>query len=181
MAMIRRVARRYAEAAFGLASASQTQDAWASDLDRLAVLLDVPEAEKALTSPAVPPAQKLAVVDAEAPGLPQPVRNLVQLLLHRDRLELLPDIARAYRELLNRQRGIVTAQVTTAVPLDDAERQALTQRLAAYVGKQVEVEAQVDPAIMGGVVARVGDLLLDGSVRGRLEALRQRLVTSGRL
>lgn len=181
MAMIRRVARRYAEAVFALAQQAKAEDAWAADLDRLAALVGVPVAEKALTSPAVPPAQKLAVIDAEVPNLHPQVRNLVQLLLHRDRLDLLPDLAAAYRELLNRARGIVTAQVTTAVPLDEAERAVLTQRLSAYVGKDVQLQAVVDPAIMGGVVARVGDLLLDGSVRSRLETLRRRLVASGRL
>jgi len=179
--MIRRAARRYAEAAFGLATAAGTQDAWANDLDQLAALVDVPEAEKALTSPAVPARQKLAVIDAEVPKLQPVVRNLVELLLHRDRLEMLPDIALAYRALLNESRGIVVAQVTMAVPLEDGERDGLAQRLSAHVGKQVTIERQVDPAIMGGVVARIGDLLIDGSVRGRLEALRRRLVANGRV
>lgn len=180
MAMIRRAARRYAEAAFALAQQSQAEDVWARDLQRLADLLTVPVAEKALTSPAVPAAQKLAAIDAELPDLQPTVRNLVQLLLRRDRLELLPDIAAAYRELLHRARGIVTAQVTTAVPLDEAQRALLAERLSRYLGRQVELETQVDPAILGGVVARVGDLLLDGSVRGRLEALRRRLAADGR-
>src|SRR5579875_3681040 len=171
--MIRRTARRYAEAAFALARQTQAEDAWARDLQRLADLLAVPVAEKALTSPAVPAAQKLAAIDAELPDLQPPVRNLVQLLLR--------DIAAAYRELWHRARGIVTAQVTTAVPLSDAQRALLAERLGRYVGRQVELETNVDPSIMGGVVARVGDLLLDGSVRGRLEALRRRLATDGRV
>jgi len=181
VAMIRPAARRYAEAVFGLAQSDQSYDTWASELDRLAALLDVPLAAKALTSPAVPARQKLAVIDAEIPDLRAPTRNLLQLLLHRDRLELLPDIARAYRDRLNRERGIATAQVTTAVPLDDATRQQLAARLSRYARQRVEIEATVDPSIIGGVVARIGDTLLDGSVRGRLESLRRRLAASGRL
>jgi F-type H+-transporting ATPase subunit delta len=179
--MIRPAARRYAEAVFGLARESGSFDPWAADLDRLAALLEIPMAETALTSPAVPPDRKLAVIDAEVPNLSPQTRNLLQLLLYRDRLELLPDIARAFRELLNRHRGIATAQVTTAVPLDDAARALLAARLSRYVGQQVEMQMTVDPSIIGGVVARIGDQLLDGSVRGRLETLRRRLAASGRL
>ena len=179
--MIRHAARRYAEAVFGLAQAENGYDAWATDLDRLAELLEVPLAAKALTSPAVSTEDKLRVIDAEVPNLQPQTRNLLQLLLHRDRLELLPDIARAYHELLNRARGIATAQVTTAVPLDDAARVQLAARLSRYVGQRVEMQTTVDPSIIGGVVARVGDTLLDGSVRGRLEALRRRLVAQGRV
>ena len=181
MAMIRPAARRYADAVFGLASQDNSHDAWAADLDRLAALLDVPLAAKALTSPAVPASRKLAVIDAEVPGLRPQTHNLIYLLLHRDRLELLPEIAVAFRELLNRARGIATAHVTTAVALDDAARQLLAARLSRYLGQQVELVPTVDPGIMGGVVARVGDLLLDGSVRGRLEGLRRRLAATGRI
>jgi F-type H+-transporting ATPase subunit delta len=181
MPMIRPVARRYAQAIFDLAREDQSYDTWARDLDQLTALLEVPLAEKALTSPAVPTPRKTAVIQAELPALQPHARNLVQLLLHRDRLELLPDIARAYRELLNRARGIAVAHVTTAVPLDEAARAQLAARLSRYVGQQVQMETTVDPSIIGGVVARVGDQLLDGSVRGRLDALRRRLTATGRI
>ncbi len=180
MPIIRSAARRYAEAVFGLAQSDASYDAWAADLDRLAALLEVPVAAKALTSPAVPAARKLAFITAELPDLRPPARNLVGLLLRHDRLELLPEIAVAYRELLDRLRGIATAHVTTAVPLDDEARAVVAERLARYIGKQVRIEATVDPSILGGVVARVGDTLIDGSVRGRLEALRRRLTAAGR-
>jgi F-type H+-transporting ATPase subunit delta len=179
MARVRPAARRYAAAVFSLAAQENSQDAWAADLDRLAALLEVALNEKALTSPAVPVSQKLAVIAAEAPGLRPETNNLIRLLLHRERLELLPEIAQSYRELLNRARGIAVAHVTTAVPLDDATRAQLAARLTRYVGQQIEMQTSVDPSILGGVVVRVGDLLLDGSVRGRLEALRRRLVATG--
>jgi F-type H+-transporting ATPase subunit delta len=179
VARIRTVARRYAEAVFGLAAQDSSYDAWAADLDRLGALLDVPIVSKALMSPAVPAREKVNVIAAEAPGLRPQTNNLISLLLHRERLELLPDIARAFHERLNRMRGIAVAEVTTAVPLDDSSRAQLAARLTRYVGQQIEMETAVDPAIMGGVVVRVGDLLLDGSVRGRLEALRRRLAATG--
>ncbi|HLH21461.1 MAG TPA: F0F1 ATP synthase subunit delta [Chloroflexota bacterium] len=173
--MIRSAARRYADAVFDLAKQENSYDAWSTDLDRLAALLEVPVAARALTSPVVSPAQKMRVIEAEVPNLMPHTRNLLQLLLHRDRLGLLPDIAAAFHERLNRERGIVTAQVTTAEPLDAAAQAALVAKLSAYVGKQVRLETSVDPSIIGGVVARIGDQLIDGSVRGRLETLRRRL------
>jgi F-type H+-transporting ATPase subunit delta len=164
---------------FALAVEDNSYDAWAADLDRLAALLEVPLVQKALTSPAVPISQKLAVIAAEAPGLRAETNNLIRLLLHRERLELLPEIAASYHELLNRARGISVAHVITAVPLDEASRAQLASRLERYVGQKVEMQTSVDPSIIGGVVVRVGDTLLDGSVRGRLEALRRRLAATG--
>ncbi|HZR99553.1 MAG TPA: F0F1 ATP synthase subunit delta [Chloroflexota bacterium] len=179
MARVRPAARRYAEAVFALAAEDNSYDAWAADLDRLGALLEVPVVAKALDSPAVPISQKLAVIAAEAPGLRPQTNNLIRLLLHRERLELLPEIAASYRELLNRARGIAVADVVTAVPLDEASRAQLASRLERYVGQKVEMQTSVDPSIIGGVVVRVGDTLLDGSVRGRLEALRRRLAATG--
>jgi F-type H+-transporting ATPase subunit delta len=181
VAIIRPAARRYAEAIFGLAEQDQSFDAWASDLDRLAELLDVAAAEHALASPALTVTQKLNIFRAEIPELRPASGNLLRLLLHRGRLNLLPEIALAYGELLNRSRGIATAHVTTAIPLDDASRAQLVARLTQYTGQRVQLEASVDPTVMGGVVARIGDLLIDGSVRGRLEALRRRLAATSRL
>jgi F-type H+-transporting ATPase subunit delta len=181
VATIRPAARRYAEAIYDLGRQGNSLDAWANDLQRLADLLEVPVAEKALTSPAVPVQQKLSVIDTEVPNLQPQARNLLLLLLHRDRLNILPEIAAAYREALNKARGIVTAQVTTAIPLDAEGQAEVAARLARYTGQQVQLETSVDPAILGGVIARVGDLRIDGSVRGRLEGLRRRLAASGRL
>jgi F-type H+-transporting ATPase subunit delta len=173
--MIRSAARRYADAVFELARAENSYDAWTADLDRLAELMQVPAAERALTSPVITPAQKMSVIEAEVPSLTPHTRNLLQLLLHRDRLGLLPDIAAAFHERLDRERGIVTAHVTTAEPLDPAAQAGLVAKLSTYVGRQIRVETSVDPSIIGGVVARIGDQLIDGSVRGRLESLRRRL------
>jgi F-type H+-transporting ATPase subunit delta len=181
VAIIRPAARRYADAIFGLAQQDQSYDAWGRDLDRLAELLEVDAAAKALDSPALSVTQKLGIFQAEIPELRSVTGNLLRLLLHRGRLNLLPEIAAAYRERLNRARGIATAEVTTAIPLDESGRAELAARLSRYTGQQVQLETRVDPAIMGGVVARIGDLLIDGSVRGRLETLRRRLAATGRL
>jgi F-type H+-transporting ATPase subunit delta len=178
VAMIRSAARRYAAAVFELARAQNSYDAWTADLDRLAELMEAPDAARALTSPVISPTQKMSVIEAEVPTLAPSTRNLLQLLLHRDRLGLLPDIAAAFHERLDRERGIVTAHVTTAEPLDPATQAGLVAKLTTYVGPQIRIETSVDPTIIGGVVARIGDQLIDGSVRGRLETLRRRLAAT---
>jgi F-type H+-transporting ATPase subunit delta len=101
--------------------------------------------------------------------------------VQRDRLDEVPGIADALQDLINAQRGIITAEVTTAIPLDQEMEHLVAQRLAAYLNRdpgKVTILSRVDPSIIGGVVARVGDQVLDDSVRGRLERLRQTLAGS---
>jgi len=178
VSIIRPAARRYAQAIFALAREDNSYDRWCSELEQIAALFAIPLAAKALTSPVLSAERKVAVIETEVPDLQPRTRNLLRLLAHHNRLRLLPEIASALRELVNRARGIATARVTTAVPLDAAAQELLAERLGRYLGQQVELETTVDPSIIGGVIARVGDLLLDGSVRGRLEALRRRLLVA---
>jgi F-type H+-transporting ATPase subunit delta len=103
------------------------------------------------------------------------VSSLLTLLLERKRIDQLPVLAEAFADLVRQQKGIRLAEVTTAVPLNEADRAAVAQWLTRYLGYAVDVRYAVDPEIIGGVVARVGDQLIDGSVRGRLEGLRRAL------
>jgi F-type H+-transporting ATPase subunit delta len=122
--------------------------------------------------------EKRSVLEQLLPRVtPTPaVQRFVMLLLERGRIVLLPAIARAYRDMMDLHLGRVRAKVTSAQPLDagalDRVRRALEQR----TGKQVLLETAVDPELVGGVVARVGDLVLDGSVRTQLEDLRAKLL-----
>ena len=114
---------------------------------------------------------------------PNPARNFLHILAERDRLVEVPGIADALRELINQRRGIITADVTTAVPLDAEMERLVAERLAAYLHRdadKVTIHSRVDPEIIGGVIARVGDQLIDDSVRGRLERLRRTLAGSTR-
>ena len=99
------------------------------------------------------------------------------LLVRRGRIELLPEVAAQLRRLYDQRQGIVKATVTSAAPLTEAETIALRERLAGMTGGRVDLSVQVDPAILGGVMVRLGDRLIDGSVRGRLERLRTRLAS----
>jgi F-type H+-transporting ATPase subunit delta len=104
------------------------------------------------------------------------VRNFINLLIERNRLDLLADIIVAYQKLLDENLGIVRARITSAGPLDAAQQRDIAERLEQVTGKHVRVELSVDPALIGGVVARVGSTIYDGSIRQQLQVFKQRLI-----
>ena len=106
-----------------------------------------------------------------------PVLNLVKLMLRRGRIEQLPQVAAEFRRLDNARQGIVPATATSATPLSQDEVRALVARLEQMTGARIELDLQVDPSLLGGLIVRVGDRMIDGSVRGRLERLRNQLVS----
>jgi F-type H+-transporting ATPase subunit delta len=171
-------ARRYASAAFTVAAQTGDYDAWLQTLTEVARILQMPSARVVFMSPAVPARQKEAALDQLLPNVSPTLRNFLHILVQRDRLTQVPGIADALRDLINAQRGIITAEVTTAIPLDQEMERLVAQRLAAYLNRdpgKVNILSRVDPAIIGGVVAQVGDQVIDDSVRGRLERLRRAL------
>jgi F-type H+-transporting ATPase subunit delta len=170
------VARRYAQAVFGLAKDHNQLDEWDADLATIAQTLQQPDLRAALASVKAPFSVKRELVERVFGGSIRPLaQNFLLLLIQRGRLDLLDAIIAYYRELVDEERGIARARVTTAVPLDDTERERVAQRLAAITGKQIRLETTVDPSILGGLIARIGDKLIDGSARTRLVALRRRL------
>ncbi len=181
MARTGTVARRYAEAAFEIALRDDTVDVWLDQLTRLGQATTDGSVVRTLENPNVPIESRhkalMAVLGDK--GLPK-VGNLLGLVLRRRRVDSLGEIAREFRRLYNRRAGIVEATATSALPLADAEVDALRARLEQRTQGKVELEMKVDPQLLGGVQVRIGDLLIDGSVRGRLERLRGQLA-SGRL
>jgi F-type H+-transporting ATPase subunit delta len=170
-------ARRYAEAAFELAKKHNTLDRWLSDLKTAAGILADPQLLRTLENPKLPKARKRAQVDAAFPVSLDPlVKNLLYMLVDRERIGVLAQLRDAFTELYNRDQGIVVAEVTTAVDLDSAEQQKVEARLRQLTGaKRIDLRVHTDPRIIGGLIARVGDMLYDGSVRSRLNDLQERL------
>lgn len=166
-------ALRFAEAAFGVAREQNQLDAWLDALEQASSVFENHAAALFLTSPVEPADKKLSVLDQLLPRVPATVHNFLVILARRDRLDLIPEITAAFRRLLNEHRGIVVAEVTTAVPLDDRQKSLIASRLGQRLGKTVALETRVDPGILGGVVAQIGDNVIDGSVRGRLDRLRR--------
>lgn len=174
--MIRDIAaRRYGEAAFQIASESGTEERWSEGLSLMAVAFSDPQMAAVMQEARVSTDDKIALVEKTLESVDTLVLNLARLLVLRDRTALAPQIAEAYQELVDAQQGIAHALVTTAVPLSEDERSAVAEKLSEISGKQVVADTNVDEAIIGGLVARVGDTLIDGSTRSRLAALRQRL------
>ncbi len=171
-------ARRYAEAAFEVAQRDGTIEAWRSELDTAAAIIGDERAISALANPALPIDQRSVAVAALLKGTASgPVQNLIQLLLRRGRIEELGRVAAEFRRLDDRRQGITHASVTSAAPLTPDEIRALTARLEATTGGRVVLDTAVDESLLGGLVVRVGDRLIDGSVRGRLERLRNQLIS----
>ena len=174
MALFGSAPRRYAEAIFDLAKAENAVDGYRASLDSLAAGI-TPQAIRALRNPSVPVKQRLAAVEAATKGRPRAIRSLLLLLEKRDRIALLPGIARAYGDLVDRRAGIVTAKITTAVALDAAQQRAFIERLEKASGKKIKATFAVDESLIGGARVQLGDHLVDSSVRAQLNALRQSL------
>jgi F-type H+-transporting ATPase subunit delta len=170
-------ARRYAEAAFQLATRDRALDAYGDGLDLAADMTGRPEVTALLRNPARPLRERTELVDSLLAGrIPEPVLKLMGLLVARGRVDKVTNVAAEYRRLLNRERGIVDALATSAAPLSAAETKALASKVAEMTGRTVDLRVEVDESLIGGLTVRVGDTLYDASVRGRLERLRERLV-----
>ena len=167
-------ARRYAEAIFDLAAADAAVDAYRASLDALAAAI-TPQVLRALRDPSVPVKRRLAAVDAATKGQPRAIRSVLLLLEQRDRIALLPAIAREFGDLVDRRAGIVKAKITTAVPLDEDQRTAFVERLEKSSGKKLNASFTVDPELIGGARVQLGDHLVDSSVRAQLHALLTQL------
>ncbi|MBI2853202.1 MAG: ATP synthase F1 subunit delta [Chloroflexi bacterium] len=164
--------RRYAQAVFQIALEKQEPDLWLADLVKISKLGEDAALVAVLGNPKVRFDDKTRLLSAELAGVNPLALSLVYLLVARNRFGLVGDIAAEYQELLDSHRGIEAAEVVTAVPLDEEDRAGLVRRLEAMVGKKVTLKTSVDTGLLGGVVARVGGKLFDGSTRTRLEALK---------
>ena len=176
MARRETAARRYAEAALEIGRADGTLDAWERDLALLGELLGHAELRRLLEHPAIPFARKEKVMQQVAGGdVSREALALVLLMVRRGRPGAIGRMVEHFGELLRRERGIVLAEVRTALPLDDEQRRAVAARLAELTGDRVEMNETVDESLIGGIAVRIGDRLYDASVRSRLERLRARM------
>lgn len=172
------VARRYAKALFGLALESGRVEAWSQSLATLAsALRDAPDLAAIVADPLHGREERHAIVEhlASAVRLEDAPANLLRLLADRSRLDRLGDVLRAFGELADQQLGRLRARVVSAVPLERDAVDALARRLSELTRATVLVDRSVDPALLGGVVAQVGSVVYDGSVRTQLQDLKRSL------
>ena len=173
------VARRYARALLEALSDSAQLDTAADQLGALAdTLRTQPELRELFSSPTFSKAQRTAVAEGLLQSLgnvPKALDGLIRLLSERDRLLILPDIARLFHDLADQRLGRLRGEVTSAVPLPPDLLRSVEQSLEKATQRDVVLTAKVEPLLVGGVTARVGSLLFDGSLRTQLEDLRTQL------
>jgi F-type H+-transporting ATPase subunit delta len=143
-----------------------------------AMVRESSELRHVLLSPAVSITKKRAVIGRFAESVPfsRLVRNFLFLVIDRRRSDILADIADAFELALDERMGIVRAEVKSASPLTESQQSELQQQLSRVSGKQVRCNFSIDPALIGGVTARIGSTVYDGSVRTQLHNMRERLV-----
>jgi F-type H+-transporting ATPase subunit delta len=174
------VARSYAEALFELGEKHGAHDELALGLNTITSLLDAdPRIRAFLETPKIAVARKRDTLRATLEEQVSPLfMNFVLVVLQKRRQRLLHTIAAEYRELLDRKLGRLHVQVTLAHEPDDTTEQGITSELSRILGRSVIPHISVDPALLGGIVVRYGDRVLDGSLRHRLMSLRQRMVAA---
>lgn len=174
-------ARRYAEAIFDLAVETETLDEWSHDLRTIVDFVGERDVATVLSSGRVPRSEKERLLEAGLRSNVGPLAmNLVRLLNEREKIMQARDIQQVFQERVDAHRGIAHAVVTTAVPLTEDGQRAVVERLSAITGKRVDITTNVDESIIGGMVARIGDQLIDGSTRTRLQALKRSLEGAAR-
>jgi F-type H+-transporting ATPase subunit delta len=174
-------AARYARAFADVVQAEKlSQDEVNRQLnDVSATLGESRELREILFNPAMPVATRIRVIDALAPklGISREVRNLLAVLLRHERLSAFDEIVREYHAEMDRRQGQAKAEVVSARRLDEGERAALQQQASKLAGTQVRATFREDRDLLGGVLVRIGSTVYDGSVRGRLERLKEELIS----
>ena len=178
------VVRRYAVALLNHAKKVGTVDAVAADMKSLSdVITQSGQLAAFLNHPLIAGEKKKALVDKTFGGMVSPkVLDFVKLLIDKGRIDTLRLVIAEFVVLVREYKNIAAAEVVTAVPLTDEQRKALEAALEKRTGKDIEIHATVDASVMGGVSVRIGDTILDGTVRSQIERLREQLInTTGAL
>jgi F-type H+-transporting ATPase subunit delta len=166
------IARPYAKAAFDYASERKAFAAWSQLLATAAAVVADARVAKLLNSPRVAPAELAQMIaDIGGSSVDEQGRNFLGTLAANRRLGLLPEIATMFEELRAEAEIVAEVQVTSALPLDDAQKQRLTGALKKRLKREVRLHVDIDASLLGGAIVRAGDLVIDGSLRARLERL----------
>lgn len=177
MAAREKLIRGYAQALFAVADAEGELDRVEDELYRFGKTVEAqPKLREALTDPALPPERKIAVIrEILEQKASRHTIALLGFLVEEGRAKDVPKILEALAEVVAEQRNRALAEVRSAVPLDEERRKKLAKALSKATGRDVEIKVLVDPSLVGGVVARVDDLVFDGSVKRKLEMAREQL------
>jgi F-type H+-transporting ATPase subunit delta len=175
-----RIVRRYASALFAAASRAGPVDQVESDLGLVNYAIEQsPDLWEALVSPIIPPPKKREILaDIFEGKVSEITLSYLGLCVDKRREEVIRETEAEFVTLANEARGIILAEATSATELSDDQEARLISKLSETTGKRVELSRKVDPSLIGGLLVRMGDTVIDGSIRGQLEALRERLLES---
>ena len=171
------IARPYAKAVFDLAQEASAFDAWAPALEQLAVISNDGDFNALVSDPRVEGARIAELLtDLTKDSLPEGGVNFINLLVQNDRVELLSDINQQYTDLVAKAQALVNAEVVTAKPLTEDQKSSLAVALEQRLGMKVKLAETVDAGLIGGAIIKAGDLVIDGSAKGRIEKLTTKLM-----
>jgi len=169
------LALRYGQAVFEIAAEHQNFNTWRDNLDTLVRMVLDKDVLLFLENPRVSLAKKREVLEPKLKGVNPMAVNLLYLLAERNGLGMLPNIGADYQRRLDEVRGVAHAQVTAAVPLSEDETAEIRKKLGDMFGKHIEITTKLDPSLLGGIVAKVGDKVIDGSLSRRLQDLKREI------
>jgi F-type H+-transporting ATPase subunit delta len=177
MSELTTAARPYARAVFAYASEHDDIKQWSHALNLLAAVVYQPKMKKLLDNPRLNWKQAADMILQVCEGeLTEPAQNFVRLLAERGRILLTPEIAALFQHYYSRAQGVIEAQVISATEISDQQLSAITQALSRRLGKNVTVKTSIDRELLGGAVIKAGDLVIDGSIKGRLDKLGSALI-----
>ena len=174
-------ARRYAQAVFEIAMEKKELERWQADLVKVLTAVSGDDFLAALESPKIKFEVKSRLLKERLGAINPLAMNLALLLVSRSAINIIGEIVREYKNLLDEYRGVKAAEVITAVAVDELEEKKLADKLGELVKAKVEITSQVNPDILGGMVVRVGGKLLDGSTRSKLAYLKRQLEIGERI
>ena len=169
--------QRYAQAIFDLALENNEVEQWGQDLEVVSEAFQDSDFAALMKHADMSAADKRAATGSVLAGVDTMVRNLVDLLVSKGSVDSIPDVYTSYTELLDQHLGRQRVEVTTAIALDEAEANRITSFVSELVRREVVLTTKVDESILGGLVIQIGDRLLDGSTKARLDGLKNRLHT----
>jgi F-type H+-transporting ATPase subunit delta len=172
--------KRYAKAVFEIAQEHQDFDTWQRDLQQMTALALNSEIATVMENPKFSFENKTRLLNNQLKSINRLALNLTYILTQDGNFSLISAISQDYQDLLDNFRGIDKAEIITAIPLDDKEKNKLTEQLGAITGKKIILTVKVDSGIIGGIIARVGGRIIDGSTRNQLAALKNELANAGR-
>jgi F-type H+-transporting ATPase subunit delta len=173
-------AKRYSQSVFELALQNKETDQWLNALQKMAGVASIPEFAEVMSNPKFSFENKTKLLQKQLQGISPKALNLAYILTKKGKFNLVKAIYADYQTLLDQNKGLAKAEVITAIPMDDNQKNKLANNLGKITGKKVVISNRVDPLIIGGMIARVDGKIIDGSTGSQLAALKNELINAAR-